>query len=155
MRKSVLLAVTLTALAGMAQAQVKSMCATNHLGYTQAQCNQCSNMTWSVSRVFPRGVCTATTAYIPPQPTPPGGSCTPTGWGGATLSLASPNFSKTGAAVSVCRNGYNFAKSQFRCSSGTPMAALAAPNTNVTCSGAVGAGANPQVTINGAPCCNP
>jgi hypothetical protein len=146
------MAFTLSMVALAAQAQVKSVCDIHHLGYTQTQCGQCVNMTWSVSRVFPRGVCVATG---PAPVTPSAQSCTLTGWGGATLPLRAPNFTTTGASVGVCRSGFDFAKSQFRCSSGTAVPASAHPTTNVTCSGAMGAGANPQVTINGSPCCNP
>ena len=37
-------------------ALAQSVCATNHLGYTETECNKCINMEWSVSKVFPRGV---------------------------------------------------------------------------------------------------
>ena len=43
-------------------AHAKAVCDIHHLGYTKAQCEQCSNMTWSVSRVFPAGVCVSTNA---------------------------------------------------------------------------------------------
>ena len=132
-------------------AQAQSVCDTHHLGYTQAECDKCSNMTWSVSRVFPRGVCTATTAS--PWGGAPATTCTLTRWGGATLPLRAPNFSGTGAPVSVCRNGYDLAKSQFRCSTGTPAQAFNAPTTNITCNHTIAVGGNPQVTITGSPCC--
>ena len=60
-------------------AHAKNVCDIHHLGYTKAQCEQCSNMSWSVSRVFPAGVCVSNTAPPPvrvgggntaPQPTP-------------------------------------------------------------------------------------
>ena len=53
----------------------KGLCDVHHLGYTKNQCDQCTNMTWSVSRVFPAGACVATTAPTPtpvPAPTPAG-----------------------------------------------------------------------------------
>lgn len=153
MRRTLVIAgLALASLAAPALAQ--SVCDIHHLGYTQSQCNRCTNMVWSVSRIFPRGVCVGKPGIpIPPNPPPVAGACTPTRWGGATLSLSSPGFSKTGAAIGVCRNGYNLAKSQLRCSSGTPATALNYPNTNVTCSGAMGVGFNPQITIDGTPCC--
>lgn len=43
-------------------ARAKTLCDVHRLGYTKAQCEQCSNMTWSVSRVFPRGECVSTAA---------------------------------------------------------------------------------------------
>lgn len=52
----------------------KNVCDIHHLGYTKAQCEQCSNMTWSVSRVFPAGVCVSTAA--PPPVTIGGGANT-------------------------------------------------------------------------------
>ena len=48
-----------------AATQAKSACDIHHLGYTEKQCSECSNMTWSVSRVFPKGQCVSTAA---PQP---------------------------------------------------------------------------------------
>src|SRR5437016_7001550 len=45
--------------------QAKSACDIHHLGYTKAQCDECANMTWSVSRVFPAGACVATQAPPP------------------------------------------------------------------------------------------
>jgi hypothetical protein len=124
-------------------AQAQSVCNTHHLGYTQSECNRCTNMKWSVSRVFPRGVCVSNGTT----------TCTLTRWGGATLPLRAPNFSGTGASISVCRNGYDLSKSQLTCSSGSPARAFNYPNTNVTCNGAGGVGANVQVMINGTPCC--
>jgi hypothetical protein len=154
--------VCLFTLAGAA-AQAQSVCDTHHLGYTEAECQKCVNMEWSVSRVFPRGVCvtkpgsptttsggtSATTGWG----SPPAPSCTPTHWGGATLSLRSGNFSGTGAPVAVCKNGYDLAKSQFKCSTGNPVQAFNYPKTNVSCNDTVAIGGNPQVTINGTPCC--
>jgi len=146
-------------------APAKSACDIHHLGYTKAQCDACSNMTWSVSKVFPAGTCVST---APPQtinlggapkptgggPAPAGGSsCTPTHWGGATIPLKSPNFSGTGVPVSVCSKGYDLAKSKFQCSTGSPVRAFNYPNTNVSCNNTVAVGGNPQVTINGTPCC--
>jgi hypothetical protein len=134
-----------------ASASAQSVCDTHHLGYTQSECDRCSNMTWSVSRIFPRGVCVSNgpSAWsAPPAPT-----CTPTHWGGATLSLRAGNFSGTGVRVGVCRNGYDLAKSQFTCSTGTPAQAFNYPTTNITCNYTVAVGGNPQVIIGGTPCC--
>jgi hypothetical protein len=145
-----------------ASALAQSVCATNHLGYTETECNKCINMEWSVSKVFPRGVCvvkpgstpTTTGAWgSPPAPTPTAPSCTLTHWGGATLPLRAGNFSAVGAPVTVCRNGYDLAKSQLKCSNGTPTEAFDAPKTNVTCNHTIGSGSNPQVIISGEPCC--
>jgi hypothetical protein len=144
-------------------AHAKSVCDIHHLGYTKAQCDQCSNMRWSVSKVFPQGECVGTTPPAPinlggggkgPAPTPAGASCTLTNWGGATIPLAAPNFSGTGVRISVCAKGYDLAKSQLKCSTGVPATAFNAPTTNVTCNKTTGAPVfNPQVTINGRPCC--
>ncbi|HXZ47793.1 MAG TPA: hypothetical protein VEG27_02180 [Usitatibacter sp.] len=140
----------------------KTVCDIHHLGYTKAQCDQCSNMRWSVSTVFPKGECVSTTPPQPitiggthgmPPPPPAGSSCTLTNWGGATIPLKSPNFSGTGVPVSVCAKGYDLAKSQFQCSTGVPARAFNYPNTNVTCNKTTAVGGNPQVTINGRPCC--
>ena len=168
-----------------APAYAKTVCDIHHLGYTKAQCEQCSNMTWSVSRVFPAGVCVSTKApppvtiggannarkppppapptrpvlkpagpgAKPPSPPPSGPSCTLTSWGGATLPLRAPNFSGTGVQLSVCPKGYDLEKSQLRCSTGVPVRAFNAPNTNVSCNRTTAVGGNPQVTINGRPCC--
>lgn len=145
----------------------KSPCDIHRLGYTKAQCDECSNMTWSVSRVFPAGVCVSTAAPPPVTiggragtSTPPGGmppsapSCTLTNWGGATLALKAANFSGTGAPIKVCTKGYDLAKSQLRCSTGIPVRAFNYPNTNVSCNKTTAVGGNPQVTIDGRPCCN-
>ncbi len=146
----------------------KTVCNVSHLGYTKDECDRCSNMTWSVSVVFPRGTCVSTAAPghinigggqgMPPPPPPGGGgssgpSCTLTNWGGATLPLNAPNFSGTGVRVSVCSKGYDLAKSQLRCSTGVPATAFNYPTTNVTCNKTTAVGGNPQVTINGSPCC--
>lgn len=141
----------------------KVVCDIHRLQWTEPECDRCSNMTWSRSSVFPQGKCVSTAApqtltlkpgTLPPPPTPANApNCTPTHWGGATLPLAAPNFSGTGAHVGVCSKGFNFAKSQFKCSNGTPVPAFNAPTTNVSCNHTIGAGANPQVTINGTPCC--
>lgn len=144
-------------------APAKMACDIHHLGYTKAQCDNCTNMTWSVSRVFPAGTCVST---APPQtiniggaPKPGGGSttsasnCTPTHWGGATIALKSPNFSGTGVPVTVCSKGYDLSKSQFQCSTGVPVQAFNYPKTNVSCNKTTAVGGNPQVTINGTPCC--
>jgi hypothetical protein len=143
----------------------RTVCDLHHLGYTKAQCDECTNMTWSVSRAFPAGVCAAPSTGLPP-PTiggrttatngmpPAATSCTLTNWGGVTLPLRSPNFSGTGAPVTVCTKGYDLAKSQFQCSTGNPVRAFNYPNTNVSCNNTVAVGGNPQVTINGRPCCN-
>lgn len=138
----------------------KMACDIHHLGYTQAQCDECSNMTWSVSRVFPRGTCvstapaqTLTIASHPGGAAPGGAACTLTSWGGATIPLRSPNFSGTGVRVSVCSKGYDLAKSHFQCSTGVPATAFNYPTTNVTCNKTTAVGGNPQVTINGQPCC--
>lgn len=48
-----------------AAAHAKNVCDVHHLGYTKAQCEECSNMTWSVSRVFPNGTCVAAAAPKP------------------------------------------------------------------------------------------
>jgi hypothetical protein len=142
-------------------APAKKACDIHHLGYSKAQCDECSNMKWSVSKVFPRGECVGTTP--PPTiamggkgttPTSAGASCTLTNWGGATLALASPNFSGTGVRVSVCSKGYDLARSQLHCSVGVPVQAFNYPTTNVSCNKTVGAPVfNPQVTISGRPCC--
>jgi hypothetical protein len=137
------------------------LCDIHHLGYTKAQCDTCSNMTWSVSKPFPQGVCASTappqpiaTAPKPPTSTPATPSCTPTNWGGATVPLAAPNFSLTGVRVTACSKGYNFAKSQFTCSTGVPAMPANAPTTNITCNKTTGAPIfNPQVVISGRPCC--
>jgi hypothetical protein len=145
-------------------APLKRPCDIHHLGYTEAQCNQCSNMTWGVSKVFPKGVCVSTTPPAPiavggkattPTPTPAAGpACTLTNWGGATVALAAPNFSMTGVRVTACSKGYVLARSQLTCSTGVPATPPNAPTTNVTCNRTTGApGGNPQVTINGRPCC--
>ncbi|HXS51768.1 MAG TPA: hypothetical protein VN782_04495 [Usitatibacter sp.] len=140
-------------------APAKKSCDMHHLGYTQAQCDQCSNMRWSVSKVFPRGECVGTAQ---PQPiatggkagSPAGASCTLTSWGGATIPLSAPNFSGTGVRVGACSKGYDLAKSQLHCSTGIPAQAFNYPTTNVTCNKTTGAPVfNPQVTINGRPCC--
>jgi hypothetical protein len=149
--------------AGLPPAPPKAPCDIHHLGYTETECDKCSNMTWSVSKVFPRGTCVST---APPQklnltPVKSGGTmppaapsnCTPTHWGGATLPLAAPNFSGTGARVGVCSKGFDLAKSQFQCSTGVPAPAFNAPTTNITCNKTTGVGGNTQVTINGTPCC--
>lgn len=142
---------------------VKAACDIHHLGYTKAQCEKCSNMAWSVSKVFPQGTCVSTarpqTLSIAGRPgtTPPsasgGASCTLTSWGGATIPLSSPNFSGTGVRVGVCAKGYDLARSQFQCSTGVPATAFNYPTTNVTCNRTTAVGGNPQVTINGRPCC--
>jgi hypothetical protein len=141
---------------------VKGVCDIHNLRYDKAQCEHCSNMTWSVTKVFPQGKCVSTSAPQPitiggghgTTPKPAGASCTLTNWGGATLPLSAPNFSATGVHVSVCSKGFDLAKSQFRCSTGVPVGAFTAPTTNVTCNKTTGApGGNPQVTINGKPCC--
>ena len=49
-----------------AAAHAKNVCDVHHLGYTKAQCEECSNMTWSVSRVFPNGTCVATNPQTKP-----------------------------------------------------------------------------------------
>jgi len=142
-------------------APVKAACDIHHLGYTQAQCDLCSNMTWSVSKVFPRGECVGTAAPQPvaiggaggTKPPAAGASCTLTSWGGATVPLKAPNFSGTGVPVSVCAKGYDLAKSQLQCSTGVPVRAFNYPNTNVSCNKTTAVGGNPQVTINGRPCC--
>ncbi len=68
----------------------KSVCDIHHLGYTKAQCDECSNMRWSVSKVFPKGECVGTAAPPPitiggahpgTTPTPAASSCTLTNWG--------------------------------------------------------------------------
>jgi len=143
---------------------LKSICDIHHLGYTKAQCDQCSNMRWSVTSVTPRGECVSTappqtinlgsTKGLPPPPKPAAASCTLTNWGGATIPLSAPNFSGTGVRVSVCSKGYDLAKSQLKCSTGVPATAFNYPTTNVTCNKTTGAPVfNPQVTINGRPCC--
>ena len=141
----------------------KSGCDVHHLGYTKAQCEGCSNMTWSVSKVFPAGTCVGTAApapvtiggtSLPTTPKPAASSCTLTHWGGATVPLKAPNFSGTGVPVSVCTKGYDLAKSQLKCSTGVPVRAFNYPNTNVSCNMTTAVGGNPQVTINGTPCCN-
>jgi len=165
-------------------AHAKGVCDIHHLGYTKAQCEECSNMTWSVSRVFPAGVCVSTTAPAPvtiggangarqpsppapptkpvlkpvapgtkPPPPPAAPSCTLTSWGGATLPLKAPNFSGTGVQLTVCPKGYDLDKSQLKCSTGVPVRAFNAPSTNVSCNKTTAVGGNPQVTINGRPCC--
>ncbi len=148
-------------------APAKSACDIHHLGYTQAQCDHCSNMKWSVTPYTPRGECVSTappqalnlggaTKGGAPKPTPvsAGSSCTLTNWGGATLPLSAPNFSGTGVRIGVCSKGYDLAKSQLKCSTGIPATAFNAPTTNVTCNKTTGAPVfNPQVTINGRPCC--
>ena len=141
----------------------KMVCDIHHLGYTKAQCDTCTNMTWSVSKVFPQGVCVSTappqtlnTANKGPAPLPTSGpACHMTPWGGGTLPLSAANFSGTGWRVSVCPNGYNLEKSQFRCSpTGVPARAFNYPNTNVTCNRTTGTpGFNPQISINGEACC--
>ncbi len=140
----------------------KRPCDIHHLGYTKTQCDECSNMTWSVSKVFPQGTCVSTappptlnTGTRPPTPTPAGPACTPTPWGGATVPLAAPNFSLTGVKVTACTKGYVFARSQFTCSNGVPAMPANAPTTNITCNRTTGPGGvfNPQVMINGTPCC--
>lgn len=128
----------------------QGVCDIRRLGYTKAECNTCSNMIWSVSRVFPRGVCVSNGT----SPSgPPTAACTPTRWGGATLSLKSGNFSGTGVRISVCKNGYDLGMSNLRCSTGIPARAFNYPNTNVTCNYTTAVGGNPQVTIDGIPCC--
>ena len=58
--KNVWIAVAACALAfASSTAHAKSACDVHHLGYTKAQCDECTNMTWSVSRVFPNGTCVA------------------------------------------------------------------------------------------------
>lgn len=140
----------------------KGVCDIHRLGYTKAQCDECSNMRWSVSPVFPKGECVGTTPPAPinlggagggAKPTPAGASCTLTNWGGATVPLRAPNFSGTGVPVSVCPKGYDIAKSQFKCSTGVPVQAFNYPKTNVSCNRTTAVGGNPQVTINGRPCC--
>jgi hypothetical protein len=140
---------------------LKMICDIHHMGYTEAQCNECSNMRWSVTKVTPKGECVGTTAPPPITAAPgkgttptAGPACTPTHWGGATVPLAAPNFSLTGVRVSACPRGYVFARSQFTCSTGVPATPPNAPTTNVTCNKTTGAPVfNPQVTINGTPCC--
>ena len=144
----------------MPTAAAKSPCDIHHLGYTQSQCDKCSNMTWSVSKVFPGGVCVSNAPPAPiaiggkgTSPAPAGASCTLTNWGGATVPLKAPNFSGTGVPVSVCSKGYDLAKSQLKCSTGVPVVAFNYPKTNVSCNKTTAVGGNPQVTINGRPCC--
>jgi hypothetical protein len=139
----------------------KALCDIHHLGYTKAQCDTCTNMVWSVSKIFPQGTCVST---APPQtintargpaPMPPAPACRMASFGG-TLPLSAPNFSGTGWNVGVCPNGYDLARSQLRCTpTGVPARAYNYPNTHVTCNMTTGPGnlANPQISINGQVCC--
>jgi len=150
-----------------AAAAPKTVCDIHHLGYTKAECDKCSNMSWNVTKVTPQGQCASTAppqtiniggkgstpAPTPPKPTTAAASCTLTNWGGATLPLNAPNFSGTGVKLTVCSKGYDLAKSQLHCSTGVPATAFNAPTTNVTCNKTTGVGGNTQVTINGKPCC--
>lgn len=152
-----------------APAPGKSACDIHHLNYTQAECDKCSNMKWSINKIFPRGTCVSTAPPqtltlgkgVPPKqttggmpPTTTAASCTPTHWGGATIPLRSPNFSGTGVPVTVCSKGYDMAKSKFQCSpNGNPVPAYNYPKTNVSCNFTTAVGGNPPVMINGTPCC--
>ena len=152
--RTLLVTAAVAAILGLADvsAHAQPICDIHHLGYTKTECGMCFNMTWSVTKYFPRGVCVSNGRFPFAMPT---ASCTPTPWRGATLPLNAPNFSTTGVRISVCRNGYNLGMSQLKCSTGFPATAINSPTTNVTCSSTTAVGGNPQVTINGIPCCLP